>query len=172
MGTAFLLYNGYMSATVFLVKDLIFIVFLITIAVLAWAAYKTRSFFRVGADAVAAGVAAIVLSRIAGKLYYDPRPFVKSACQAVVPHAADNGFPSDHTLLGAALAAILWRYSRLWSTVVGLLTVVVGWARVYGCIHSPIDIIGAFVIGVAGALIGRWLVDRVWPKSGIIEESA
>jgi undecaprenyl-diphosphatase len=121
---------------------------------------------------VAAGVVALALAKLAVKLYYDPRPFVHGACQAVVPHAADNGFPSDHTLLGAVMAAIVWRYSKLWSVIIGLLTIAVGTARVAGCIHSPIDIIGAFVIGIAGALIGRWLVDKLWPNSPEIKESA
>ena len=153
-----------MSITVFVVKDLIFVAVLISLAVLAFVAYRRRRWLRVGADAAAGLAVALILSRIAGKLYYDPRPFVKSACQAVVPHAADNGFPSDHTLWGAALAAVLWRYSRNWSVAVAVLTAIVGWARVSGCIHSPIDIIGAFIIGIAGVLIGRWVLDRLWPQ--------
>lgn len=158
-----------MSVTIFLAKDVIYFAALISVAVLAWAAYKNRAWLRVGADAVVAGVVALALAKIAGKLYYDPRPFVNGACRAVIPHAADNGFPSDHTLFGAALAAIVWRYSKFWSVVIGLLAAAVGAARVAGCIHHPADIIGAYVIGVIGALIGRWLAGRFWPKAAVKE---
>jgi undecaprenyl-diphosphatase len=161
-----------MSVTVFFVKDVIYIAALIAVVVLAWAAYQKKAWLRVAADAVAAGAVALALAKLAGKLYYDPRPFVHGACRAVVPHAADNGFPSDHTLLGAAMAAIVWRYSKLWSVIIGLLTIAVGSARVVGCIHSPIDIIGAFAIGIVGALAGRWVVDKLWPKNAEIKESA
>lgn len=165
-------YNAGMSIIVLLAKDLIYLVILIALSVLAWAAYRRKSWLRVGADAVAAGIVALALAKLAGKLYYDPRPFVDGVCQAVVPHAADNGFPSDHTLLGAALAAIVWRYSRSWAVVVGLLAAAVGIARVVGCIHSPVDIVSAYLIGIGGALAGRWLVDRFWPKASPTEKSA
>ena len=151
-----------MSITVFFIKDVIYIAALTAVAVLALTAYRKRAWLRVGLDAIVAAGFAYGLAKLAGKLYFDPRPFVKSACHALVPHSADNGFPSDHTLLGAALAAIVWRYSKLWSVIIGLLTIAVGSARVAGCIHSPVDIVGALVIGIAGALIGRWLVDRFW----------
>lgn len=161
-----------MSITVLFVKDVIYLAVLIALAVLALAAYRQKAWLRIAADAVGAGAVALVLAKLAGKLYYDPRPFVDGACQAVVPHAADNGFPSDHTLLGAVLATIVWRYSKPWAIVVGLLAAAVGIARVAGCIHSPVDIVGAYLIGIVGALAGRWLVDRFWPKSPSTEKSA
>lgn len=53
---------------------------------------------------------ALALTYVAGvvsnHLYVDPRPFVVGHFTPLVPHAPDNGFPSDHTLLVSALAAI------------------------------------------------------------------
>ena len=33
-----------------------------------------------------------------GHFYYDPRPFIVGHFAPLIPHDADNGFPSDHPL--------------------------------------------------------------------------
>ena len=47
--------------------------------------------------------AAYIIAKLAGFLYYDPRPFIQGGFTPLIPHAADNGFPSDHALLSAAI---------------------------------------------------------------------
>ncbi|MDP3995235.1 MAG: hypothetical protein Q8P78_01305, partial [bacterium] len=43
---------------------------------------------------------AYVIAFVARSFFYSPRPFVESGIAPLIPHAPDNGFPSDHTLLG------------------------------------------------------------------------
>jgi undecaprenyl-diphosphatase len=86
------------------------------------------------------------ISRIASLLYYDPRPFVMGHFTPLITHAADNGFPSDHTLLVAALAMTLWFYDKRLSWWVWLVAILVGLARVVSGVHYLTDIIGSIVI--------------------------
>ncbi len=102
---------------------------------------------------VLAGVLALILSRIAGKLYFDPRPFVRSGVKPLIPHMADNGFPSDHALLSMTLTAALYFYSKKGALFASVITLGVSTARVLAHIHSPIDIAGAWVIGIVTATV-------------------
>lgn len=106
------------------------------------------------------------LSRIAGSLYYNPRPFMVSGVEPLVPHAADNGFPSDHTLLLATLAAIVFYYDKKHSVVLWIAAIAVGFFRVYAGIHHPLDIIGSIVISIVSVLIAHAIIHKLWkPKS-------
>lgn len=107
--------------------------------------------------AILGGIVALILSRIAGKLYFDPRPFVTQHIKPLIPHPPDNGFPSDHALLTMNLTAITYFYSRRIFWVMLVLTAIVGAARVLAHVHSPVDIVGGWVLGAAGAAIGYYL---------------
>jgi len=95
-----------------------------------------------------------IVAWVAGHLYYDPRPFVAEHIQPLIVHAANNGFPSDHTLITSALAAVIFIYNRKWGIGLGMLALLVGVGRIYARIHSPIDILGSFVIsGIVVAVV-------------------
>ena len=116
------------------------------------------------------GIIALVISRIAGKLYFDPRPFVTEHVKPLFSHAPDNGFPSDHALFTMTLTAVTYFFSKKWATIMLLLTIVVGAARVLAKVHSPLDIAGGWVIGIAGAIAGyylaAWLLRRFGKPAG------
>lgn len=87
-------------------------------------------------------------SLIAGYFYNNPRPFVSEHITPLISHAADNGFPSDHTLLVAALASILYCYNRTLGFVVFAVAILIGVSRVFTGIHHWVDIVGSFGIAV------------------------
>ncbi len=95
---------------------------------------------------------AYVISRIAGFLYYNPRPFVVGHFIPLIAHAADNGFPSDHVLLAGAVATIIWFYNKKLSAVLLAFAILIGWARVYSGIHHAADIIGSLIIVLVSGL--------------------
>lgn len=113
---------------------------------------------------VVAGVIAFIISRIASRLYYDPRPFVSQHVKPLIAHAADNGFPSDHALLTMTLTAITYFFSKKIAACMLVLTIIVGIARVLAKVHSPLDIGTGWLIGIVGALAGYYLVGYVWAK--------
>lgn len=92
-------------------------------------------------------------AKLAGHFYLNPRPFVTENITPLVPHAADNGFPSDHTLLIVAVAAVLWFFSRRAALLFGLLALFVGISRVYVGVHHPVDILGSFLVGIGVAAV-------------------
>ena len=113
---------------------------------------------------VLAGVIALVLSRIAGHLYYDPRPFVTEHVKPLIPHGPDNGFPSDHALLTMTLTAITFFFNKKIASVMLLLTIAVGIARILAKVHSPLDISGGWAFGIIGAICGYYIMRWVFMK--------
>lgn len=90
----------------------------------------------------------LLVAKIASHFFYDPRPFVTLHIKPLIPHAPNNGFPSDHTLISAAFASVLFIFSKKWGIIAGVLAVLIGASRVYAQIHSPIDILGSIVISI------------------------
>lgn len=89
-----------------------------------------------------------MVAKIGSHLYYDPRPFVTMHIKPLIPHAPDNGFPSDHTLISAAFASILFVFNKKWGIIAFIFALLVGISRIYVHVHSPIDIAGSFVMSV------------------------
>lgn len=93
-------------------------------------------------------------AQLAAALYNDPRPFVVEHYRPLIAHAADNGFPSDHSLLAAAIVAMVAFARWLWTVPFVLLGGIVEVARVGAGLHHPIDVIGSdVVVGIAAVLV-------------------
>lgn len=104
-----------------------------------------------------AGAIAYILSRIASKLYYDPRPFVTEHVKPLIAHQTDNGFPSDHALLTGTLTAITYFFNKKAALAMLVLTIIIGIARVIAKVHSPLDIGVGWLFGIIGAVAGYYL---------------
>jgi len=128
----------------------------------AWLTWPRRQQLMVAVSASVGGVIALALTKLAGALYYDPRPFVAQHMQPLIQHAPDNGFPSDHTVLAGLAAFIVLRYSRTMGLIMLAMTGLLGVARVAARVHHPLDIVGALVIAAVAALAGGWLADTFW----------
>lgn len=117
---------------------------------------------------VLGGAAVLVLIKVGGALYYDPRPFVTQHIAPLFAHPPDNGFPSDHTAASMFAAVCVLFYSRRWGAVLVVISVLIGVARVVAHVHRPVDILAAAAIAVAAALltrpVARWLTRR-WPHA-------
>ena len=92
------------------------------------------------------GIFSLVLAKLASHFILDPRPFVQGHFSPLISHAADNGFPSDHTLLAAFLAFVTFTKSRKIGGILLLIALLIGLARMAAGIHHSWDILGSFVI--------------------------
>lgn len=92
-----------------------------------------------------------VVAKILARFYYDPRPFVVNNFVPLIFHEADNGFPSDHTLLGAAIASVISLFNKKTGIILFILALLVGISRVLIGIHHTVDIIGSLAIAIAVA---------------------
>jgi undecaprenyl-diphosphatase len=89
---------------------------------------------------------------VAGHVYYNPRPFVVGHFIPLIPHVADNGFPSDHALLVSAIAIIVTLFSKRVGILLWIIAAAVAISRVYVGIHHVADVIGSAVIATAVTL--------------------
>ncbi len=106
--------------------------------------------------AVFALPAVFIMGKVAAFFYYDTRPFLANHFTPAIPSATDNGFPSDHTLLSAAIASVISFFSRKLGILLWALTGFVGISRVYVGVHSPQDILGSIII----AAFFTWLMSK------------
>jgi undecaprenyl-diphosphatase len=106
-------------------------------------------------------VIAFILDVIAGHLYFDARPFVVGAFTPLISHAADNGFPSDHTILVSALAMVAWYFNKKASWLIWAVAFIVGAARVYVGVHHPIDILGSAVLAIIAGVSAHYAVRKL-----------
>jgi undecaprenyl-diphosphatase len=99
---------------------------------------------------------AFIFSLGARELVNNPRPFVVGEFEPLIPHEADNGFPSDHTLLVAAIASVITFFQKRTALCLWLIAGIVALARVYVGVHHLSDVLAS--IGIA--LLSAYLVHK------------
>lgn len=105
---------------------------------------------------------AFILSKIAGMLYFNPRPFVAGNFTPLIPHDPTNGFPSGHTLWSSGIAMVVYFFNKKLGAFFLLLALIVGLARIAAGIHSPLDVAGSFVISIATAFfVHRFIMPKL-----------
>lgn len=110
-------------------------------------------------------------------LFQTPRPYVMSdeVIQIVDQHG--YGLPSGHMMNSLVFWGYLVYYlQKRWLVVVlGFYLVLVAWARMYGGVHYPQDIIAGFLFGLLTLWIYIRLVDRfppIWKQYGSVIQIA
>jgi len=91
---------------------------------------------------------AYITGKVLGLYIVTVRPFVAMDVQPLVEHAADNGFPSEHTLYAMIIAGVIWSVHKKLGVCLGLLALIVGVARVLALVHNPVDILGSIIIAI------------------------
>lgn len=150
---------------VFIGQYVVFIVGLIALTVTLFSGKKVRN--KIIMLAIPSYLVAFGIASAAGILYYNPPPFVLEHTIPLIPHPADNGFPSDHTLYTMVASATMFMYRRKIGILLGILAVLVGICRVLAGIHHPIDIVGSVAIAIAATYIA-WVTVKVITKAKIV----
>lgn len=102
-----------------------------------------------------------IVAKILSHFYYNARPFAVENIKPLIDHDPSNGFPSDHTLLAATIAAVVYTYNRKVGIFLAILAIFVGYARVVAGIHHQIDIWGAAVIAVIAVYISIKILKKL-----------
>lgn len=100
------------------------------------------------------GITAYLLAKFAGALWQPEqlRPFEKLGVDPGAAYLNNPGFPSDHALLAVFLTLAVWfgTRNRVLTIIMLVLTIAMCVGRVVALVHTPLDIVGSWVIaGVA-----------------------
>ncbi|HVQ44075.1 MAG TPA: phosphatase PAP2 family protein [Candidatus Saccharimonadia bacterium] len=137
---------------------------ILAVAAVVWLTLPREDKRKLALTALLAAVIGFALTKVAGALYYNPRPFVADHVVPLIYHAANNGFPSNHTVLAMLVALLVLQVSKRWGIVLVAAALVVGAARVAAGVHSPLDIAGAVIVATVAVLVAREGVGRIWPN--------
>lgn len=129
--------------------------------------HRLRLTVATAARIVVVGVLALLGSTILTHVVSDPRPYIVTHTQPLIAVSRDNGFPSDHVLLAAALTCTLVWIARRWMPLFAIATLLVAIGRLGVGAHHTEDVLGSIAIALAAALIAAALPLRgeepLWP---------
>ncbi len=95
-----------------------------------------------------------ILTEIIRFFYHHPRPFeVLNFMPLITQTEIGNSFPSGHATFYFALATVVLLWNRRWGMWYFILTIVIGFARIFVGAHWPLDILGGAAIGILSGLM-------------------
>ncbi|MFZ1360506.1 MAG: phosphatase PAP2 family protein [Candidatus Saccharimonadales bacterium] len=122
---------------------------------LLWQVQKNKR-YEIYARVLMAGLTAYLLAKLVGSLWQPTteRPFETMGVAAGASYLNNPGFPSDHSLFVWAITFAVWfeTKARTLAWVLVALSILVCLGRVLALVHTPLDVIGGFVIALIGAL--------------------
>ncbi len=129
--------------------------FLVSLLIgLLWFIYLPRSLKK---SRLVFGALSSILTFLIGKtasyFYFNARPFVVNKFTPLIEHVSNNGFPSDHTLLVAVIASIIFVFNKRLGLALGFIALFVGFSRIYTGVHHSLDVFGSFFISVISTIL-------------------
>ena len=132
--------------TVFAAQYLIYVIALCGALAVGWGVHRgRRELLWILALALPLGY---MLTRLAGLFYFHYQPFAELEFEPLVPHAIDNSFLSDHTVIAGVFASVAFLADRRAGLLLWALTLLVGAGRVAAGLHWPIDIVASCALAL------------------------
>lgn len=95
---------------------------------------------------------AFLFAEVLKNLFAIPRPFFWHDMPALIS-VSGYGFPSQHAAVFGALAMAVFLVNKKVGVAVWLITIGIGIARILAGVHSPLDVLGGFVVGAFSTLL-------------------
>lgn len=129
-----------------------YLIYLFLIAFVYWAYSRTADRKQVIVVTIVASIIAFALSRFLSMLIDNPRPFTEGLAPLFY-HVSDNGFPSDHTLVSATAAFVVYAYNKYLGRLFLAGALTIGLCRVLANVHHLEDILGAVAVAALAVFI-------------------
>ena len=118
---------------------------------------KKKDITRLGVLSFAIG---LLLDKVLNAVIFSPRPFVVENVSPIVPHVADNGFPSEHALFVMLIAGIIFVFHKKMGILLSILALIIGIGSILAKVHYPIDVLGSVLIAFVSVLVSTFIISR------------
>ena len=108
---------------------------------------------KIAVSTVVVTVINLIINLIVRSTFYVDRPFIHNKVNLLLPHDSASSFPSNHATGTMSIALGLEKYNKILSIMLSILSIIIGFSRVYVGHHYPMDVIGAYVIVFAANYI-------------------
>ncbi len=137
----------------FLVPIFVYLIFLVKITI-----YTRQSILKLS---LIAFPLSILTAKTISRFFFNARPFALESVKPLFAHVPDNGFPSDHTLLTATIAVVVFVYNKNLGIILFVISLIVGFSRVISKIHHTIDILGSCAIATLAVVVALIAVNKI-----------
>ncbi len=132
---------------IFISKDVHYIFMAITALVFILGVIKKNEEYRkISVSTCIIAAINLILSFVIGIVYYEDRPFVNNKVNLLIAHTKNASFPSNHAAGTMSVALGLGKYNRILGIIMVVISIIVGFSRVYVGNHYPLDVIGAYIM--------------------------
>ena len=118
----------------------------IVIAFILGIKQKRFEYRKIAFSTVVITIINLIINLLIRSIFHVDRPFIHNKVNLLVPHDTASSFPSNHATGTMSIALGLGKYNRILEIIMTILSIIVGFSRVYVGNHYPMDVIGAYII--------------------------
>jgi undecaprenyl-diphosphatase len=118
---------------------------------------NNKEYRKASVNTVVFTVINLIINLTIRSIFHVDRPFIHNKVNLLVPHDTASSFPSNHATGTMSIALGLGNYNRVLGIIMTILSIIVGFSRVYVGNHYPLDVICAYII----AFITNYLYNLV-----------
>ncbi len=152
---------------IFCAQDLIYVVFIVTAHLIYGFVTKKQ-----WTDVIRFGLTlfiAFVVNEFVRSVFPSHRPFDHLRIHQLIAHDVGKSFPSNHMVAASSIAFATLTFKKRAGIPLLILSLFIGFSRIYVGVHYPSDILAGFVIGIVSTIVvvGIWHSRALALKHGL-----